>query len=78
MKDITLRDLQALPPTLDLMTAARILGIGRTKAYELAKKDQFPVRTIRISDLYRVSTPDLLRLLDGDAHTATPRPWGCR
>ncbi|GAA4200068.1 helix-turn-helix domain-containing protein [Microbispora amethystogenes] len=66
MKDITLRDLQDLPPTLDLMTAARILGIGRTKAYELAKKDEFPVRTIRIGDLYRVSTPDLLRLLDGD------------
>ncbi|GLX08975.1 helix-turn-helix domain-containing protein [Microbispora sp. NBRC 16548] len=66
MKDITLRDLQDLPPTLDLMTAARILGIGRTKAYELAKKDEFPVRTIRIGDLYRVSTPDLLRLLEGD------------
>ncbi|MBP2704690.1 helix-turn-helix domain-containing protein [Microbispora sp. RL4-1S] len=66
MKDITLRDLQDLPPTLDLMTAARILGIGRTKAYELAKKDEFPVRTIRIGDLYRISTPDLLRLLDGD------------
>ncbi|NJP27203.1 helix-turn-helix domain-containing protein [Microbispora sp. SCL1-1] len=66
MKDITLRDLQDLPPTLDLMTAARILGIGRTKAYELAKKDQFPVRTIRIGDLYRVSTSDLLRLLNGD------------
>ncbi|WP_182881737.1 helix-turn-helix domain-containing protein [Microbispora sp. H10949] len=63
MKDITLRDLQDLPPTLDLMTAARILGIGRTKAYELAKKDEFPVRTIRIGDLYRVSTTDLLRLL---------------
>ena len=66
MKDITLRDLQDLPPTLDLMTAARILGIGRTKAYELAKKDNFPVRTIRIGDLYRVSTTDLLRLLGGD------------
>ncbi|TLP66676.1 helix-turn-helix domain-containing protein [Microbispora triticiradicis] len=67
MKDITLRDLQDLPPTLDLMTAARILGIGRTKAYELAKKDEFPVRTIRIGDLYRVFSTDLLRLLGSDA-----------
>ncbi|KAB8184048.1 helix-turn-helix domain-containing protein [Microbispora catharanthi] len=66
MKDITLRDLQDLPPTLDLMTAARILGIGRTKAYELAKKNEFPVQTIRIGDLYRISTPDLLKLLGGD------------
>ncbi|XVQ85866.1 helix-turn-helix domain-containing protein [Microbispora siamensis] len=63
MKDITLRDLQDLPPTLDLMTAARILGIGRTKAYELAKKNEFPVRTVRIGDLYRVITGDLLALL---------------
>lgn len=33
------------------MTAARILGNGRTKAYELAKKDGFPARTIRIGNL---------------------------
>ncbi|WP_432927737.1 helix-turn-helix domain-containing protein [Microbispora sp. CA-135349] len=66
MKDITLRDLQDLPPTLDLMTAARILGIGRTKAYELAKKDEFPVTTIRVGDLYRVSTSDLLHLIGVD------------
>ncbi|MEW9532815.1 helix-turn-helix domain-containing protein [Microbispora sp. NPDC049125] len=74
MKDIKLRDLQNLPPTLDLMTAARILGIGRTKAYELAKKDQFPVRTIRIGDLYRISSADLLRLLGGEASACTDHP----
>ena len=45
------------------MTAARILGIGRTKAYELARHGEFPCRVIRIGDLYRVSTADLLRLL---------------
>ncbi len=45
------------------MTAARILGIGRTKAYELARRGEFPCLVIRIGDLYRVSTPDLLRLL---------------
>lgn len=45
------------------MTAARILGIGRTKAYELARRGEFPCVVIRVGDLYRVSTPDLLRLL---------------
>jgi Helix-turn-helix domain len=45
------------------MTAAKILGIGRTKAYELARHSEFPCMVIRIGDLYRVSTSDLLRLL---------------
>jgi excisionase family DNA binding protein len=45
------------------MTAAQILGIGRTKAYELARHGEFPCLVIRVGDLYRVSTADLLRLL---------------
>ena len=45
------------------MTAAKILGIGRTKAYELARHGEFPCLVIRVGDLYRVSTADLLRLL---------------
>ena len=60
------------------MTAARILGIGRTKAYELARHGEFPCRVIRIGDLYRVSTADLLRLLgvsatNADAPLPSPR-----
>lgn len=45
------------------MTAAKILGIGRTKAYELARHDKFPCLVIRVGDLYRVATADLLRIL---------------
>jgi excisionase family DNA binding protein len=45
------------------MTAAHVLGIGRTKAYELARHGEFPCLAIRVGDLYRVSTADLLRLL---------------
>ncbi len=60
---LTISQLADLPATIDLMTAARILGIGRTKAYELARHGAFPCLVIRIGDLYRVSTADLLRLL---------------
>ncbi len=35
----------------------------RTKAYELARHISFPCLVIRVGDLYRVSTADLLRLL---------------
>lgn len=62
---LSLHQVQALPAMVSLMTAARALGIGRTKAYELAQADQFPVRLIRVGKSYRVPTADLLRVLEG-------------
>ncbi|MEU6720791.1 helix-turn-helix domain-containing protein [Nonomuraea sp. NPDC046802] len=67
MKSMTFRDLQDLPPTVDVMTAARALGIGRSKAYQLARDGKFPVRIIRIGDLYRVCTADLMKVLGVDS-----------
>jgi hypothetical protein len=63
MDHLTVGDLRDLPVTVDLMTAAGALGIGRTKAYELARNGEFPCRIIRVGDLYRVVTADLIRLL---------------
>ncbi|MGH3273720.1 MAG: hypothetical protein ACRDNZ_05260, partial [Streptosporangiaceae bacterium] len=48
---------------VDLMTAAAALGMGRTKAYELARRDEFPCRVIRTGSIYRIPTPGLLELL---------------
>jgi excisionase family DNA binding protein len=64
----TLEEARYLPPIVDLMTAARVLGIGCTKAYELARAGEFPVHVVRIGGLYRVSTVELLRFIrvDGD------------
>jgi hypothetical protein len=62
MTPVTLAELRA-SATVDLMTAARALGLGRTKAYELARRDEFPCRVIRIGDTYRIPTPGLLELL---------------
>ncbi len=44
------------------MTAARALGIGRTTAYGLAKKGEFPCKVIRYGDTYRVPTAEILRV----------------
>jgi hypothetical protein len=63
---LTLDELRALPATIDLPTAARALGLGRTKAYELAKADRFPCRILRIGATYRIPTADLLRYLGID------------
>jgi Helix-turn-helix domain len=62
MRPVTFADLRA-STTVDLMTAASALGMGRTKAYELARNGQFPCRVIRIGDTYRVPTAALLELL---------------
>jgi hypothetical protein len=61
------------PPSVDLMTAAAVLGMGRTKAYELARTDKFPVKLIRIGASYRVPVAGLLQLL-GIADTPRPTP----
>jgi predicted DNA-binding transcriptional regulator AlpA len=49
--------------TTDLETAAEIIGIGRTLAYELAKSQAFPVRLLRLGRRVVVPVPELLRYL---------------
>ncbi len=60
----TVEAVRALGITTDVETAGAILGIGRTKAYDLAKAGQFPVRVLRVGRRYLVPTPALLKLLD--------------
>lgn len=55
--------LLALPVSVDLETGNRALGIGRSKGYELAKRDQYPCKVLRVGNGYRVVTADLLNLL---------------
>lgn len=61
---MSLDEIAALPTVLDLLTAARALGIGRTTAYALARADEFPCPVIRVGGVYRVPTAGLLRLLE--------------
>jgi hypothetical protein len=62
-KKWTLDDVYELGLTTDLETAASILGIGRTKAYQMAGEDDFPVRIIKSGKAYRVPVPALLGVL---------------
>ncbi|MFG2006150.1 helix-turn-helix domain-containing protein [Spirillospora sp. NPDC048911] len=63
METLKYKDLPELPTVVDIMTAARALGLSRTYAYDLARRDQFPCRVLRIGTCYRVPTADLLKLL---------------
>jgi hypothetical protein len=62
----TLRAVRDLGVTTDVETAAAVLGIGRSKAYQMAKADQFPVRLVHIGRRYVVPVAAILRLLGAD------------
>jgi hypothetical protein len=63
----TIEAIRGLAATVDVETAGAILGIGRSKSYELAKANEFPVRILRIGRRYLVPTPAILGLLGIDA-----------
>jgi len=56
-------DPNQLPPVIDLVTAASLLGIGRTSAYELVRTNRWPTPVIRVGKLIRVPSAPLLELL---------------
>ncbi|MFN8127167.1 MAG: hypothetical protein U0R28_00050 [Candidatus Nanopelagicales bacterium] len=63
-------DLDQLPALLDVPTAATVLRIGRSLAYELVRTGQWPTPVLRIGRLIKIPTAPLRRLIDGDG-TAT-------
>jgi len=54
------------PDALTVHQLAARLGIGLTRAYEMARKDELPVPALRIGREYRFSRRALERWLDGD------------
>ncbi|MET7395958.1 DNA-binding protein [Dactylosporangium sp. NPDC005572] len=63
MKALSRKELLALPAVVGLVTAAHAMGIGRTRAFELVRRGDFPVPVLRVGVTYRVPTAGLLRLL---------------
>jgi hypothetical protein len=63
----TIEAVRNLGTTTDIETAGAILGIGRTKAYELAKEGDFPVAVIKIGRRYFVPVLPLLAMLGAAA-----------
>lgn len=74
---MTLAELLAMPVMVDIGTAARILGLGRSTGYELVRRGEFPCRVLRVGSSYRVPTAELLRLLGitvGELTSLPPAP----
>lgn len=76
MAGLTAAELRQLPAVVDLVTAGKALGIGRSKSYELVHAGQFPCRVIRVGHHYRVSTTELLHVLGMQELAAAPQPQG--
>jgi predicted DNA-binding transcriptional regulator AlpA len=56
-------DLSQLPVVIDLLTAAAVLGIGRTAAYEMVRSGCWPTPVLRLGNRIRVPTAALRELL---------------
>lgn len=67
----SLEEIRALGATTDLLTAASVLRIGRTKAYHLARTGTFPVPVVRTGRRYLVPVAHLLRVLGMNPTTGT-------
>jgi predicted DNA-binding transcriptional regulator AlpA len=52
-----------LPAVLDVPQAARLLGIGRTLAYELVRTEQWPTPVIRVGRLIKIPSAPLIELM---------------
>jgi hypothetical protein len=63
-------ELLALPVSVDLTTAGRAFGLGRTRSYELARAGQFPCRVILVGRKFRVPRSALLEALGIEDNTA--------
>lgn len=60
---MTEEEVRSLPVSVDLPTAARALGLGRTAAYELVRKGTWPTPVIRLGRLILIPRAHLLTLL---------------
>ena len=52
-----------VPAVLDLPEAARMLGVGRTLAYQLVREGQWPTPVVRVGRLIKIPTRPLLEFL---------------
>ncbi|MEJ3750585.1 helix-turn-helix domain-containing protein [Actinomycetes bacterium KLBMP 9797] len=50
--------------TTDVPTAGEVVGIGRTKAYEMATNGELPVNVLRVGRRYVVPVAALMKLLE--------------
>lgn len=67
---LTVEQVLALPAAVDLPTAGRAFGLGRTLAYDLARAGEFPCPVLPLGRRFRVTKANLLKALGIEAAAA--------
>ena len=76
-KITTTIDLADLPPVVDMYpTAAAVLGIGRSTAYELTRRGEFPVPVLKVGSATAWSPRTCARCSDCPHERRGPYPEG--
>ncbi|MFD4394208.1 DNA-binding protein [Kitasatospora sp. NPDC058478] len=65
-RGMMLQEVRSLPVTINVVTAARALGLGPNTAYEAIRAGTFPLDMISVGGSKRVLTASLWRLLQVD------------
>lgn len=60
---MTADEVRALPAVVDLPTAARVLGLGRSAAYELVRTGTWPTPVLRLGKLIKIPSAPLVELV---------------
>ena len=60
---MTRDELATHPALLDVPTAAKVLGIGRSLAYDLVRRGEWPTTVLHIGKLIKIPTAPLLFLI---------------
>lgn len=63
---LTTQEVLDLPPSIELDTACKALGISKATGYRLVKANAFPCPVFRLGRVIRVPKPGLLRVLGLD------------
>ena len=64
---LLLEQLRDAGPTVSVEFSARCLGIGKTKAYELISRGEYPAKVLPLGPRFRVVTSDLRQVLGLDS-----------
>jgi predicted DNA-binding transcriptional regulator AlpA len=64
-------EIDDLPAVVDVCTAAKVLGLSRTAAYELIRVGEWPTPVFRLGKLIRIPTAPMRELLGIDSTIAS-------
>jgi predicted DNA-binding transcriptional regulator AlpA len=64
-------EIDDLPAVVDVCTAAKVLGLSRTAAYELIRLGEWPTPVFRLGKLIRIPTAPMRELLGIDPTLST-------